>query len=103
MSGTTGKSSGAAVVADVQHPYVTKTAGVCGGRPTIAGTRIAVRVVVGYVLKQDMLPEEFVRLYPSTSLAQVYAALSYYHDHREEIERDITENSRESVDALLSR
>ena len=103
MSGTEGKNSGPAVAAEVQHPHITETAAVCVGSPTIAGTRIPVRVVVGYALKQDMLPEEFVRLYPSANLSQVYAALSYYHDHRDEIERNITENSRESVAALLSR
>jgi hypothetical protein len=29
--------------------------------------------------------------YPSITLADVYAALVYYHDHREEIRRDIAE------------
>ena len=33
--------------------------------------------------------------YPRLSLAQIHAALSYYHDHREEIDRFIAEQTEE--------
>ena len=35
------------------------------------------------------MPEEFVEQYPHLTLAQVYDALSFYYDHRPEIERDL--------------
>jgi hypothetical protein len=37
-------------------------------------------------------PDEIVSAYPQLSLAKVYAALAYYHDHREDIRRDMAED-----------
>lgn len=34
-------------------------------------------------------PDEIVSGWPSLSLAEVHAALSYYYDHREQIDADI--------------
>lgn len=36
-----------------------------------------------------MSPDEIVYNYPTITLADVYAALAYYHDHQEEICQDI--------------
>jgi uncharacterized protein (DUF433 family) len=36
-----------------------------------------------------MSPDEIVYNYPTITLADVYAALAYYHDHQEEIRQDI--------------
>jgi uncharacterized protein (DUF433 family) len=36
-----------------------------------------------------MTPEEFVEAYPHVTLAQVYGALSYYHDHRAAVDADV--------------
>ncbi len=37
-------------------------------------------------------PDEIVSLHPSITLADVYAALAYYHDHPEEIRQQIRED-----------
>ena len=60
-----------------------------GGRPRVAGTGVTVRRIVGWY-KQGLTPEEIITELPHLSLAQVYAALTYYHANREEIEADIT-------------
>ena len=60
-----------------------------GGRPRVAGTGVTVRRLVGWY-KQGLKPEEIITEVPHLSLAQVYAALAYYHANREEIEADIT-------------
>jgi uncharacterized protein (DUF433 family) len=60
-----------------------------GGRPRIAGTGVTVRRIVGWY-KQGLTPEEIITELPHLSLAQVYAALTYYHANKEEIELDIT-------------
>ena len=39
--------------------------------------------------------------YPHLSLAQIYAALSYYHDHQDEFDRKVQEQLR-AVDALAA-
>ena len=64
------------------------TPDVCGGRLRIDGTRItAHQIAVWY--KQGYSPEEVAEQYPQLTLAQVYAALAYYHANREEIEADL--------------
>lgn len=67
---------------------LTKTPGVCGGLICIGGTRITVhRIATLY--KQGQSPEQMVETYPHISLAQVYAALAYYHANRAEIESEL--------------
>jgi len=61
-----------------------------GGRPKIAGTGLTVRRIVGWY-KMGMTPEEIAFEYPHLTLAQVHAALAYYHANREEIEADIAQ------------
>ena len=58
------------------------------GRPRVAGTGVTVQRIVGWY-KQGLTPEEIITELPHLSLAQVYAALTYYHANREEIEADI--------------
>ncbi len=83
-------------VAEVRHPYVHRKRGVCGGEPVLRGTRFPVRAVVEYVYRLGLTPDEMVRKWPDLTLAQIYDALSYYHDHTKEIDRLIHEN-KESV------
>jgi uncharacterized protein (DUF433 family) len=68
-----------------------------GGRPKIAGTGITVRRLAGWY-KMGMSPEQIAQEYPHLTLAQVDAALAYYHANQEEIEADILQD-----DALTSQ
>ena len=61
-----------------------------GGRPKIAGTGLTVRRIVGWY-KMGMTPEEIALEYAQLTLAQVHAALAYYHANQEEIEADIAQ------------
>ena len=83
--------------ADTKHPYIDRTAGVCGGEPVIRDTRFPVRSVVVHVLRFGMTVEELVREWPHLNPAQVYDALSYYYDHQEEID-DLIRQNDESFD-----
>ena len=85
----------------VRHPHIVSRKGFCGGSPVIAGTKFPVRSVVNYVLRQGMTPEELVAEFHPLNLAQVYDALSYYYDHKKEVNRDLAENSEEVVRAQL--
>jgi uncharacterized protein (DUF433 family) len=67
--------------------------GIRGGRPKIVGTGLTVRRIVGWY-KKGMSPEEIALEYPHLNLAQVHAALAYYHANREEIESDIVEEEQ---------
>ena len=70
--------------------------GVRGGRPKVAGTGLTVRRVVGWY-KTGLSPEEIALEYPHLTLAQVHAALAYYHANREEIEADISQEEAASA------
>jgi len=65
--------------------HIEITPGVCGGKPRIAGHRITVQDVVIWHEKVGISPDEIVSQHPSITLADVYAALAYYHDHLQEI------------------
>ncbi|MGH8470431.1 MAG: DUF433 domain-containing protein, partial [Gammaproteobacteria bacterium] len=75
------------------HPYIDSHKDYCSGSPIIAGTRFPVRAVVQYVIKQGLSPEELVREFSQLTLAQVYDALSYYYDHTDAIEQELTQNT----------
>lgn len=76
-----------------EYPHVVRADGVCGGEATIAGTRIAVWHIVGYYYAAGMSVEEILAEWDSLTPAQVFSALAYYHDHRDEIDRIRHENS----------
>jgi len=56
-----------------------------GGRPGIAGTGLTVQRIVGWY-RLGLTPEEIADRIGHLSLAQVHAALIYYHANRGEIE-----------------
>ena len=68
---------------------ITKTPGVCGGRTCIAGHRVRVLDVAIWHELRAWSPDEIVSQVPSLTLSDVHAALSYYYDHREEIQEEI--------------
>ncbi|HEO66161.1 MAG TPA: DUF433 domain-containing protein [Spirochaetes bacterium] len=76
-----------AKVSIAEHIEITK--GVCGGKPRIAGHRIRVQDIAILYEKLGMSQNEIVSRYPSITLADIHAALTYYYDHRDEIEKDI--------------
>src|SRR5438132_13260398 len=61
-----------------------------GGRPKIAGTGVTVMRVAAWY-KMGLTPEEIATQYGHLSLAQVHAALAYYHANAEEIEEDLAQ------------
>ena len=64
---------------------ITRTPGIHGGRPHVAGTGVTVQRIAGWY-KLGLNPEEIAEQIPHLTLAQVYAALAYYHVNRGEIE-----------------
>ncbi len=75
--------------------------GIHGGCPLIAGTGVTVRrIAIWY--KQGYSAEEITDQISHLTLAQVYAALTYYHINREEIDADIAllEAEGDRIEAL---
>lgn len=78
----------------LKHLYIERKKGVCGGEPVIVGTRISVGLVVE-LERYGYSVDEIIAMYPHITHAQVYDALSYYYDHKEEIDGIIEENKEE--------
>ena len=75
--------------------FITQTPGICGGRPRIAGTGVSVRRIVGWY-KLGWSPEEIADRIGHISLAQVHAALTYYHANQEAMEADLAAEEAEA-------
>jgi uncharacterized protein (DUF433 family) len=71
------------------------------GRPRafIAGTRVRVQDIYAQSEVFGRTPEEILDGLPHLTLGQVHAALSYFHDHRDEILQEIREEDA-FVDSL---
>src|SRR5258708_649793 len=59
-------------------------------RPCISGTRLRVTDVVIASMFHLQTPDEIAAGY-GISLAQVYAALAYYYEHKAELDEDVRE------------
>ncbi len=79
------------------------TSEVCGGRLRIDGTRITVLQIATLFL-QGLGAEEIADRYPHLTLAQVYAALAYFHANRHDVEAELDAEAAESerLEALLA-
>jgi uncharacterized protein (DUF433 family) len=73
---------------------VVKSADTLGGRPRIAGTRLSVQRIAGWY-KQGLNAEEICDRIGTVTLAQVYAALTYYHSNRLEIDSYLADEKAE--------
>ena len=74
---------------------ITRTPGLRGGRPHIAGTGVSVqRIATWYQL--GVRPEDIPARIGHLTQAQVFAALAYYFANREEIDADIAEEEAEA-------
>lgn len=66
-----------------EHPHIVQVEGVCGGEPIIDGLRVTVRQVATLHLQGESITEIAEAL--GLTDAQIFHALSYYFDHRDEI------------------
>jgi len=61
----------------------------------IEGTTTRVAELVEEKNAYGVSPEELHLWHPYLSLAQIHAALAYYWDHKEELDREMEEDERE--------
>lgn len=72
-----------ASVVNTEHPHIVRLEGVCGGEPVIDRLRVTVRHVATLYLQGETIQDMAATL--NLTEAQVFHALSYYFDHRDEI------------------
>jgi uncharacterized protein (DUF433 family) len=75
------------------HPHVEMVTTRSGLKAMIKGTRIAVSTIVGYIRLGES-PESIAQnVLLHLTLAQIHDALSYYYEHQDEIETELTYNT----------
>ena len=79
---------------ELTYPHITKEHGKPARLEKHPRTRVAM-IVMDYQ-GRGWSAEEIVRQYSYLTLAEVHAALAYYHDHEEELDREIEAEWRES-------
>lgn len=72
--------------------HIEITPGIAGGKPRIAGRRITVQNIAVWHERVGMNADEIAAEYDLT-LANVFAALAYYFDHRQEMDEAIREDA----------
>jgi uncharacterized protein (DUF433 family) len=75
-----------------EHPHIVRRDGVCGGEPVIDGLRVTVRHVATLHQRGEAIPDIAEDL--GLTEAQVFHALSYFADHREEIQALIDQEAQ---------
>lgn len=88
-------------------PHIAISKDVAGGKPRIAGHRITVQQIVIWHERMGLSADEMASNHGLT-LADVYAALTFYYDHRHEIDEAIAADEtyvtqlRERIKSKLS-
>ena len=84
--------------AQLQTIQIVSTPDVLGGKPRIEGRRVSVQQIAAYHRRAGWHAEEIAEAF-NLSLSEVYAALSYYYAHQDEIDAEI-ERDQAELDAL---
>lgn len=84
------------------HPFVVKDKEISGGSPIIEGTRTR---VIDIAIEYEILgrsPDEIISSHPHLNLSQVHDALSFYYEHRDELDRK-AERDQEFISRLREK
>ena len=84
------------------HPHIVRVQGIGSGEPIILGTHIMVRSLIEQYRFGNSI-EELLWDYPRLSPAQLYDALAYYHDHKDEMDRLLEEATYEHWQPIIAR
>ena len=94
--------------ASTLEQHIVRTPEIVGGKPRLAGRRITVQNIVIWHERMGYGVDEIAMLY-TLSLSEIYSALAYYYDHKEEIDRSIAasesfvEEMRQRTPSLLAQ
>ncbi len=79
-------------MATVAYAHIELTA---DGEPVLTGSRFKVRLIALDRIARGWDAEEIQRHHPDLTLGQIYSALSYYYDHKEEMDRNLADRHRQ--------
>lgn len=81
------------MIDELTYPHIAKLPGISARLDGHPRTRVA--MIVADYLWRGWSAEEIARQYPYLTLAEVHAALTYYFDHRQEIEDELVAEYRQ--------
>ena len=67
-----------------ENPHVTRTPGVCGGKPCVAGTRVRVWDIYDWYSSGHSV-DEIIDQFPHLTRAGIHGAMAYFWDHEDEL------------------
>ncbi|HSR67219.1 MAG TPA: DUF433 domain-containing protein [Acidobacteriota bacterium] len=79
------------MVTKTRHRYIVSNDEILSGEPIIEGTRTPVRAIVE-IWRLGIAPEEIPSHLPHLTLGQIFDALSFYSDHKDQIHEYIERN-----------
>lgn len=82
-------------IKQIRHPYITFDRKTRGGEPIISGTGIRVLDIAVRYEVLGMSPDDILIAFPHLNLSQVHDALSYYYEHKFEIDRKLKSEIKE--------
>ncbi len=83
-------------VKKVRHPYIAVNKRIRGGEPIVSGTGIRVLDIAIRYEVMGMSPEDIIVSLPHLNLSQVHDALSYYYEHKIEIDKKWKESIKKT-------
>jgi len=79
---------------ETKHPYIIIHPKICGGSPIIKGTRTK---VIDIAMRYELMgidPDGIIEQFPHLTFAQVHDALSYYYDHKKNLDKEYKKNQK---------
>ncbi len=74
------------------HPHISMDSRISGGQPVIKGTRIKViDIAIRYEI-MGLSADRIIDEYPHLKLEQIHDALSYYYEHKDELDNKYRED-----------
>ena len=93
---------------ETHYQHIVSTPDIASGKPRIVGHRITVQNIVIWHEQMGYSVDEIATQYDLT-LSEIYSALAYYYDHKEEIDQSIrqgeafAESLRQKSPSLLAQ
>lgn len=86
--------------ARTEHPHIVVTRGAGGERAVVKGTGLSVALIAA-LFNRGETPAGLLSLYPNLTPGALYDAISYYFDHKADIDQEVYRNASDKVLADL--
>ena len=84
----------------IDYPRISRSSIANGGEPTINGSKIPVRIIVGYY-QMGMTEAEILQGFPQLQPADIFSALAFYFENKSEMDALIEQYGREYDEAKI--